>query len=85
MAEVTRDSNGRIRVNKVYCVVDCGIPINPHIIEAQVESAVMYGLSAALYDEIRMENGIVETSELPQLSCYPYEPGAGIRYSYRPV
>jgi len=62
VAEVTRDSNGRIRVNKVYCVVDCGMPINPHIIEAQVESAVMYGLSAALYDEIRMENGIVETS-----------------------
>lgn len=62
VAEVTRDSAGRIRVNKVWCVVDCGMPINPHIIEAQVESAIMYGLSAALYDEIRMENGIVETS-----------------------
>lgn len=62
IVDVSRDSDGRIRVDKVYCVVDCGIPINPHIIEAQVESAIMYGLSAALYDEIQMDKGVVQTS-----------------------
>jgi len=62
VVDVTQDRGGRIRMNKVFCVVDCGMPINPHIIEAQVESAIMYGLSAALYDEIQMENGIVQTS-----------------------
>jgi isoquinoline 1-oxidoreductase beta subunit len=62
VVEVSRDRAGRIQVEKVYCVVDCGMPINPHIIEAQVESAIMYGLSAALYDEIHMENGVVQTS-----------------------
>jgi len=62
VVDVSRDSAGRIKVDKVFCVVDCGMPINPHIIEAQVESAIMYGLSAALYDEIHMEDGVVETS-----------------------
>ncbi len=62
VVDVSRDRAGRIQVDKVYCAVDCGLPINPHIIEAQVESAIMYGLSAALYDEIHMENGVVETS-----------------------
>lgn len=62
VVDVSRDQAGRIKVDKVFCVVDCGMPINPHIIEAQVESAIMYGLSAALYDEIQIENGVVETA-----------------------
>lgn len=62
VVDVSRDSQGRIRVEKVYCAVDCGMPINPHIIEAQVESAIMFGLSAALYGEIRMVDGKVQTS-----------------------
>lgn len=62
IVDVSRDRSGRIQVDKVFCVVDCGMPINPQIIEAQVESAIMYGLSAALYDEIDMENGLVQTS-----------------------
>jgi isoquinoline 1-oxidoreductase beta subunit len=62
VAEVSIDTGGRIKVEKVVCAVDCGLAINPHIIEAQVESAIMYGLSAALYGEIRMTNGEVQTT-----------------------
>ena len=62
VVDISRDNAGRIKVDKVFCVVDCGMPINPHIIEAQVESAIMYGLSAALYGEINMDNGVVQTS-----------------------
>lgn len=62
IAEVSRDANGRLKVDKVVCAVDCGLAINPHIIEAQVESAIMFGLSAALYGEIRMFKGEVQTS-----------------------
>ena len=62
VVDISRDSAGRIKVDKVFCVVDCGMPLNPEIIEAQVESAVMYGLSAALYDEVRIDNGVVQTS-----------------------
>ena len=62
VVDISRDNRGRIRVNKVYCAVDCGLAINPHIIEAQVESAVLFGLSAAMYGEIRIVEGRVETS-----------------------
>jgi isoquinoline 1-oxidoreductase beta subunit len=62
IAEISLDSNGRIKVEQVTCAVDCGLAINPHIIEAQVESAIMFGMSAALYGEIRMEQGKVVTS-----------------------
>ncbi len=62
IAEVSLDGNGRIKVDKVVCAVDCGLAINPHIIEAQVESAIMFGLSAALYGGIKMTNGEVQTS-----------------------
>jgi len=60
VVDVSRDRAGRIQVDKVYCVVDCGMVINPQIVEAQVESAIIYGLSAALYDEIKIDNGIVQ-------------------------
>lgn len=62
IAEVSTNAEGRIKVERVVCAVDCGQPINPHIIEAQVESAIMFGLSAALYGEIKVENGTVQTT-----------------------
>ncbi len=62
IAEVSVDAAGRIKVEHVVCAVDCGLPINPQIIEAQVESAIMFGLSAALYGEIKIENGAVQTT-----------------------
>ena len=62
IAEVSTDAAGKIKVERVVCAVDCGQPINPQIIEAQVESAIMFGLSAALYGEIKVENGAVLTT-----------------------
>jgi len=48
---------GRIRVHKVFCAVDCGIAVNPNIIAQQMESAIIFGLSAALYGEITIKEG----------------------------
>lgn len=62
IAEVSLDAGGRVKVDKVVCAVDCGLAINPQIIEAQVESAIMFGMSAALFGEIRIQNGEVQTS-----------------------
>ncbi len=62
IAEVSMDAGGRLKVDKVVCAVDCGLAVNPHIIEAQVESAIMFGLSAALYGEINIIKGEVQTS-----------------------
>ncbi|HWP36712.1 MAG TPA: xanthine dehydrogenase family protein molybdopterin-binding subunit [Gemmatimonadales bacterium] len=52
-------SGGAVRVHKVVCAVDCGVVINPDIVAAQIESAVAFGLSAALYGEITLEAGRV--------------------------
>ena len=62
VAEVEVDKNGEVRVKRVTCALDCGIAINPNTIEAQVQSAIVYGLSAALLDEITLKDGRVEQS-----------------------
>ena len=55
--------NGReIRVHRVVCALDCGTAINPNIIAQQMESGVLFGLSAALMGEITFKNGTVEQS-----------------------
>lgn len=57
VAEVSVDDQGQVRVHRVVCVVDCGPPVNPSIIEAQMESGIIFGLSAALFGEITFKNG----------------------------
>jgi isoquinoline 1-oxidoreductase beta subunit len=59
-AEVAKD--GRVRVHRVVCAVDCGIAVNPDIIRAQMQGAVMFGITAALYGEITLKSGRVEQS-----------------------
>ncbi|HEX4417243.1 MAG TPA: molybdopterin cofactor-binding domain-containing protein [Kofleriaceae bacterium] len=61
VAEVEIVDN-RIKVRKVYCVVDCGIAVNPSIVRAQMEGAIIYGLSAALDQEITLVDGVVQQS-----------------------
>jgi isoquinoline 1-oxidoreductase beta subunit len=50
----------QIRVHRVVCAVDCGIVVNPNIVAQQVESAVVFGLSAALGGEITLKEGRVQ-------------------------
>jgi isoquinoline 1-oxidoreductase beta subunit len=56
VAEVSIE-NGEIVVHKVTCAVDCGIAVTPNIIAQQMESAIVFGLSAALYGEITVKDG----------------------------
>ena len=62
VAEASVDKNGRIRVHKVTCAVDCGRTVNPDTIQAQMESAIVFGLSAALHGTITFKNGRVQQS-----------------------
>jgi isoquinoline 1-oxidoreductase beta subunit len=64
VAEVAEVSvEGRdVRVHKVWCAIDCGFAANPSGVVAQMESAINYGLSAALHGEISFENGRVQQS-----------------------
>ena len=60
--EVSVDKSGRAVVHKVVSVVDCGNLVNPLIAEMQIESGIIYGLSAALYGKITVEKGRVQES-----------------------
>lgn len=61
IAEVSIE-NGEIRVHKVTCVADVGTAINPDIVRAQLEGAVMFGLTATLYGRIDLDQGEVKQS-----------------------
>ena len=60
VAEVEVAKDGTVRVRRVVCAVDCGTVVNPDTVEAQIQSAVMFGITAALYGEITVKNGRVE-------------------------
>ena len=60
VAEVTVAKNGNVKVDRVICAVDCGRAVNPDGVKAQMESGIIYALSAALMGEITIENGAVK-------------------------
>ncbi len=60
IADVTVKDDGSFTVDRVVCAVDCGIAINPDVIRAQMEGGIAYALSAALREEITLEDGRVQ-------------------------
>jgi len=58
--DVSLNDANELTINDVYTVVDCGLAVNPDRVEAQMEGAVIYGLSLALFGEITVKNGAVE-------------------------
>jgi len=55
----------RLQVRRVVCAIDCGFAINPDTVIGQMESGIIYGLTAALYGEITIRNGRVQQSNFP--------------------
>jgi isoquinoline 1-oxidoreductase beta subunit len=62
VAEVSVNPSGKVHVHKVVCAIDCGRIVNPDTIKAQMESGIVFGLSAVLHGEITFRNGRVEQS-----------------------
>jgi isoquinoline 1-oxidoreductase subunit beta len=60
VAEVAVSAHGEVRVERVVVAVDCGHVVNPKLVQMQMESGVIYGLTAALYDAITIKDGAVE-------------------------
>jgi isoquinoline 1-oxidoreductase beta subunit len=58
--EVSLDPLGRLRIHRITVVVDCGQVVHPGTIEQQMQSGVLYGLSAALYGEVQIRDGQVQ-------------------------
>ena len=64
VAEVAEVSlvDGKPRVHRVVCAIDCGTVINPNTVAQQMESAVIFGLTAALHGRIDISEGVVQQS-----------------------
>ncbi len=65
VAEVSIGGDGRPVVHKVTCAMDCGWVVNPDTAEAQIESGIIFGLTAALYGAITIEDGRVVQGNFP--------------------
>jgi isoquinoline 1-oxidoreductase beta subunit len=92
IAEVEVSSDGAVRVRRVVCAVDCGTVVNPDTVRAQIQSAVIFGITAALHGEITLKNGRVEQTnfdsyqilrmnEAPSIEVYvvkSFEPPGGM-------
>lgn len=81
VAEVTVQPDGRYRVDRVVCAVDCGIVINPDVVKAQVEGGIGFALSIAMGEAISFTEGKVDQSnfhnytplriaDMPQVEVY---------------
>jgi isoquinoline 1-oxidoreductase beta subunit len=81
VADVAVGDDGEVRVTRVVCAVDCGQVVNPDTVVAQIESGVVYGLSAALWGDITFDKGRVQQSnfndyrvmrlpEMPQIDVH---------------
>ncbi|MGH8708260.1 MAG: molybdopterin cofactor-binding domain-containing protein [Burkholderiales bacterium] len=60
VAEVSVDGNGQVKVHRIVAAVDCGRTVNPTIIRRQIESAIVFGLTAAFHGKITFKDGKVE-------------------------
>jgi isoquinoline 1-oxidoreductase subunit beta len=60
VAEVDLPAAGRLRLTRLTAVVDCGQAINPNIIRQQIEGGLVYGISAALYGKVTIQDGRIE-------------------------
>jgi len=60
VADVTVSKQGDVRVSRVVCAVDCGVIVNPDTVKAQMESGIVFGITAALWGEITIKDGRVQ-------------------------
>ncbi|KAB2938738.1 MAG: xanthine dehydrogenase family protein molybdopterin-binding subunit [Hyphomicrobium sp.] len=62
VAEVSVADNGEVHVDRVVAAVDCGTVVNPNTVEAQLQSGIIFGITAVLWGEITLKDGRVEQS-----------------------
>lgn len=76
IVKVSRRDDGKVKIDKVWAVMDCGWYVNPDIIKAQVEGSVVMALGAATIHEITFKDGLVEQNNfydylMPRMSDIP--------------
>ena len=86
VAEVSVDEEGKVRVHRIVCAVDCGKVVNPDNVIAQLQGAIAFGLTAALKAEATIKNGraqqsnfhdypILRMEEMPVVEVYIVDSG----------
>ncbi len=99
VVEASVGKKGRVKVHRVICAVDCGIVINPKIVEAQIRGGIVFGLTATLKSAVSIKKGRVQQGnfddfpllrmdEMPQIDVYivpSTEPPTGIGESAVPM
>jgi isoquinoline 1-oxidoreductase subunit beta len=81
VAEVSVGKDGKVKVHRITCAVDCGQTVNPDTVIAQVEGSIVFGLTSALWGEINLQNGRVQQanfdtyrmlrmSEMPRIETF---------------
>jgi isoquinoline 1-oxidoreductase beta subunit len=65
VAEVQVADDGSLKVHRITSAVDCGLAVNPDGFKAQIEGAIVFGLSAALYGDITIAQGAVSQQNFP--------------------
>ncbi len=73
VAEVSIKSQNEFKIDRFICAIDCGIVINPDTVEAQIEGAIAFALSAALKGEITIKNGGVAESNFDDYPILTFE------------
>jgi isoquinoline 1-oxidoreductase beta subunit len=84
VAEVSRDGNGKPRVDRIVAAIDCGTVVNLSGAEAQAQGGILDGLSAALYGEITVENGRVRQSNFNEYRLLRFEEAPRIEVHFVP-
>lgn len=62
VCEVSTDSEGIVKIEKVTAAVDCGIPVNPDVVKAQIEGGIGYGIGHVMRAELTLDEGAVSQS-----------------------
>jgi isoquinoline 1-oxidoreductase beta subunit len=60
VAEVEVSKDGTVHLRRVVCAIDCGTAVNPNTVQAQIQSGIIFGATAALYGDITLKNGRIE-------------------------
>lgn len=81
VAEVSVGTEGDVQVHRVTCAVDCGLAVNPDTVSAQIESGIVFGLSAGLWQQVTLDKGrvvqgnfndfrVMRINEMPQVEVF---------------
>jgi isoquinoline 1-oxidoreductase beta subunit len=62
LVELSLKSDGTLKVNQVFCAIDCGLAVNPDSVEAQMQSGIVHGLNATLWGQVQFNQGMPDVT-----------------------